>query len=188
MSLERRDQLVEQIVETQPKLLAFVRDRGPGHVMLPGWEVLSYSFQKGFETLWDHARADSSGLLSQPVLSLWRQSVELALKAAILYIAGGINGKPGHNLAALFAQLLAAREELGFVDDDELTASVRAMIALVRSLDPFADRFRYPEAKDGTPFDGIDVNLDELFQAHWIIVTYCAGCEIEVEEMRGFHL
>ena len=57
-----------------------------------------------------------------------------------------------------------------------------SMVALVQSSDPFADRFRYPSAKGGKPFDGIDADLDELFQAHWIIVTWCEGAVIETKE------
>jgi len=185
MSLERRDQLVEETVETQPALRSFVRNLPPGHVLMPGWETLSYGFQKAFETLWDHARADQSGLLLEPLLLLWRHSVELALKGAIISIHGTIDGRPGHNLEALFGQLIAARGELGFVDDDDLTAKVAAMIALTQRFDPTAERFRYPDRQDGQRFDGIAADLDEVFQAHWIIVTYCEGCELEVEEMRG---
>jgi len=187
MSLEHREQLVEHIVETQPELRAFVRNLPHGHDLISGsWDLLSYSFQRGFETLWDHARADHSGLLLQPVLLLWRQSVELALKAAITAIAGGINGNPRHDLDALFVQLLEARVALGHSDDDDLTHSVRAMISLVQSLDPFADRFRYPSTKGGKPFEGIAVDFDKLFQAHWIIVTYCEGAAIEVEEATRY--
>ncbi len=114
MSLERRDQLVEHIVETQPELRAFGRNLPPDHDMISGsWDLLAYSFQKGFVTMWDHARSDHSGLLLQPLLMLWRQSVELALKAAITEIAGGIGSKPGHNLTELFSKLIAARTKLG---------------------------------------------------------------------------
>lgn len=187
MSLERRDQLVEHIVEAQPVLRAFVRNLPRSHDLMAGsWDLLSYSFQKGFETLWDHACADHSGLLLQPLLLLWRQSVELALKAAIIDIAGEITGSPGHKLDELFTQLVRARSDLGFSDDDELGDSVRAMITLVQSLDPSADRFRYPTTRSGTAFEGIAADLDELFQAHWIIVTYCEGAAMEVEENRRF--
>jgi hypothetical protein len=55
----------------------------------------------------------------------------------------------------------------------------------VQSFDPFADRFRYPSTKDGKPFEGIAADLDELFQAHWIIVTWCEGAAIEVRESRS---
>ncbi|KPM19499.1 hypothetical protein VM77_06130, partial [Citromicrobium sp. JL31] len=149
------------------------------------WDFQSYAFQQGFETLWDHARADRSGLLIQPMLSLWRQSIELSLKAAIIYIAGEIPGNPGHKLDALFSELIAAISSFGLSVDDHLTASVSDMIALAQSIDPIADRFRYPTNKKGEVFERLSTDLDELFQAHWIIVTYCEGAAIEVEALRG---
>lgn len=186
MSLERREQLVEHIVQAQPELRAFIRSMPHDHNLVSwSWDLLSYSFQKGFEALWDFARIDHSGLLLHPLLLLWRQSVELALKASITEIAGNIEHGLGHDLERLFAELLAARSALGFYDDDDLARTVRAMVSLVQSVDPFADRFRYPTTSRGTPFDGIAADLDELFQAHWIIVTYCEGAAIEVEETRN---
>ena len=187
MSLKRRDELAEQIVQTQPALRAFVRDVPQLQNLVSwSWDLLSYSFQRGFETLWDQAYADHSGLLLHPLLLLWRHSVELALKAAITDIAGQIVGNPGHNLEALFSQLLDAREALGYChDDDDLAQDVRAMVSLVQSVDPFADRFRYPITKGGKPFEGVVADLEELFQAHWIVVTYCEGAALEVEESRN---
>ena len=184
MSLERRDQLVEQIVETQPRLTAFVRPL-LNDMIAGSWDLLSYSFQRGFEVMWDHAYAETAGVLLRPLLSLWRQSVELALKASITEIEGSLDRRLGHNLQKLFAQLLEARAALGHDDDDDLASQVAAMIILVQSFDPFADRFRYPSTKDGKPFGGIDVDLDQLPQAHWIIVTWCEGAAIEVGEVRG---
>ena len=185
MSLKRRDELAEQIVQSQPALGAFVRDVPQlQNIISWSWDGLSYSFQRGFETLWDHAYADHSGLLLHPLLMLWRQSIELALKAAITEISGAIDANPGHNLEALFKQLLKSRAVLGFSDDDDLAHNVRAMVALVQSVDPFADRFRYPTTRTGVPFEGVDADLEELFQAHWIIVTYCEGAALEVEECR----
>jgi hypothetical protein len=183
MSIERRDQLVEHIVETQPELRAFVR-RLPNDLVAGSWDLLAYSFQRGFEVMWDHARSDSSGLLLRPLLLLWRQSVELAIKCAITEIAGGLDPKLGHNIEGLFAQLLKDRAAAGYSDNDDHTRSVAAMVALVQSFDPFADRFRYPTTKGGKPFEGITADLDELFQAHWIIVTWCEGAVIEIKEAR----
>ena len=181
MSVERRDQLIEEIVGVQPRLAAFVRPL-PDDLIAGSWDLLSYSFQRAFELLWDHARAESSGVLVRPLLSLWRQSVELALKAAISELDGGITGKHGHDLRALFRELLAQRASLGHKDDDDFASDVAAMISLVQAFDPFADRFRYPARKDGKPFEGIDVDLDQLFQAYWIIVTWCEGAVMEVRE------
>jgi HEPN domain-containing protein len=125
-----------------------------------------------------------SGLLLRPLLFLWRQSVELSIKAAIIETAGEIRRNPGHDLTKLFAQLIEVRAELGCCDDDDYTCKVTDMIALVQSFDPFADRFRYPTARGGKPFEGIDTDFDELFQAHWNIVTWCEGATIEIVESR----
>lgn len=181
MSNHRRDALIEEVVQTQPVLRAFVRDLSTD-LVAGSWDLVSYSFQRGFEGLWDLARDDNSGLLERPLLSLWRQSVELAVKSAILEIAGNIRGNPGHNLKALFQQLLDIRAEEGCRDDDDLVQNVQAIIAEVQSFDPFADRFRYPADRSGAPYVGVSVDLDELFQAHWIITTWCEGA---VMELRG---
>jgi hypothetical protein len=181
MSHQRRDALVEEIVQAQPMLRAFVRDLSTD-LTAGSWDLVSYSFQRGFEELWDLARVDHSGLLERPLLSLWRQSVELAIKAAILELAGAIRGNPRHDLEALFKQLLDIRAEEGCCDDDDLARNVQAMIAQVQSFDPYADRFRYPVSRGGKPYVGVAVDLDELFQAHWIITTWCEGA---VMELRG---
>jgi hypothetical protein len=180
MSLEQREALVEHIVQTQPSLGTFLRDL-PTDLTAGSWNLVSYSFQRGFEALWDSARADHSGLLLRPLLMLWRQSVELAIKSAILEIAGGIEGRPGHNLQLLFEQLLQVRATHGCYYDDDLTRDVQRLVALVQSFDRYADRFRYPAENGGKPYEGITADLDELFQAHWTIVTWCEGAVMELK-------
>ena len=179
MSYQLRDALVDRIVEIQPSLNGFVRDHS-ADAFDGSWDLVSYSFERGFEALWDLAKADTSGLLEMPLLALWRQSVELAIKSAIFALVHRLDGKQGHNIQALFKQLLAIRADEGWHDDDELAQSVKGMIALVQSVDPFADRFRYPTDKSGKAYLGVTVDLDELFQAHWIITTWCEGAVIEM--------
>ena len=181
MSDQHRDALVEQIVQAQPSLGALVRDLS-SDLAAGSWDLVSFSFQRGFEALWDAARKDHSGLLERPLLALWRQSVELAIKSAIVELARGIAGSPGHDLRKLFEQLLDIRTREGCCDDDELTREVVAMIAHVQSFDPSADRFRYPADRSGACYVGLSVDLDALFQAHWIITTWCEGA---VLELRG---
>ncbi len=62
---------------TSPSGRVFVRETS-GDMLAGSWDLVSYSFQRGFEAMWDLARVDHSGLLHLPLLSLWRQSVELA--------------------------------------------------------------------------------------------------------------
>jgi HEPN domain-containing protein len=183
MSAERRDQLIDQVVETQPELRAFVQQY-PSDMTAGSWNLVSYSFQRGFEAMWDLAQTDSSGLLLRPLLLLWRQSVELAIKAAITEIAGRFEPSLGHKLDKLFAQLRKERVALGYSDDDEYTSRVVGMVALVQDFDPYADRFRYPTMRDGRPFEGIEADLDELLQAHFLIVTWCEGAVAEISETR----
>lgn len=102
------------------------------------------------------------------------------IQSAIFALVDRIDGKPGHNIHLLFNQFLAIRADEGWHDDDELAQNVQAMIALVQSVDPFADRFRYPTDKGGKPYLGVAVDLDELFQAHWIITTWCEGAVMEM--------
>jgi len=96
-------------------------------------------------------------------------------------LKGRIDGRPGHDLDALFAQLLATCADAGVIYDDELTVRVTAMIARIQAFDPLADRFRYPEERGGRPYVGIAVDLDELFQAHWMITTWCEGAIMEIK-------
>lgn len=184
MSLERREQLAEHIMQTQPVVREFVR-RQPHDLTAGSWDLVSYSFERGFEVMWDAARLDHSGLLLRPLLMLWRQSVELSIKAALTDIAGEIAGNSGHDLSKLFALLLTARAGLGYSDDDEYAGQIQTMIAHVQAFDPFADRFRYPTSKSGRAFEGVAADFDELFQAHWMITTWCEGAALEVEESRG---
>lgn len=62
------------------------------------------------------------------------------------------------------------------------TRSSSPLIAHVQSFDPSADRFRYPADRSGARYVGLSVDLDALFQAHWIITTWCEGA---VLELRG---
>ncbi|MEH6758778.1 MAG: hypothetical protein V7676_14900 [Parasphingorhabdus sp.] len=181
MSFQRREALIEKIVNVQPPFRELVRDFS-SDLTAGSWDLVSYSFQQGFEALWDLARADHTGLLERPLLALWRQSVELAIKSAVLELAGCIDGKPGHDLQALFKLLLEIRVSEGCCDNDDLTQTVQMMISQIQSFDPFADRFRYPTDKNGRLYAGVSVDLDELFQAHWIIITWCEGA---VMELRG---
>ncbi|OEO31372.1 hypothetical protein VW23_016500 [Devosia insulae DS-56] len=177
MTLQDREALIEQIIETQPAMRAFLREQ-PSDLMAGSWDMVSYSFERGFEAMWDLARKDHSGMLDRPLVTLWRQSVELSLKVALLEATGEAKGS--HDLSLLFEDLRKARSGLGFNDDDDLAESVNAMLDHVQTFDPFADRFRYPVPKWGQPFPGFVTDLDGLFQAHWIITTWCEGSVMQV--------
>lgn len=180
MSLERREALIDKISEKQPSIRNFLKDAHQGMNLLSGWEFSAFSFETGFEAMWDLARADNRGLMEMPLLSLWRQSIELNLKSAIIEIGGDLNENSGHDLIKLFKKLVELSSEQGLCNDDGHTQSVQKMIEFTQSFDRFSDRFRYPSNKHGEPYKPISIDLDKLFQAHFIIVSYCVGTCVEL--------
>jgi HEPN domain-containing protein len=177
MSQQKRAALRDQIVEGQPSIRDFI-ESSKGNPQV--WDFTAYSFELGFEAMWDLARADHRGLLNLPLLSLWRQSIELSLKSAIVGIGGTLDKKSGHELPELFKQLVQLSSEQGLCNNDDITRSVQEMVEFTQKFDPHADRFRYPSKRDGTPYEDVNVDLDKLFQAHDIIVGYCFGTCVEL--------
>ena len=173
----------------QPRLQGIVKPRDS--IIAGNWDLAAYAYQQGFEALWDHAILRASGveatnsaaLVLHPLLMLWRQSVELSIKAAI---EGTTGRQPpeGHDLAKLFDSLLAARQERGDLerDDDDLTAQVTRLIAEFQALDVRADRWRYPTDRKGRPHGGDSVDLDRLYQAHEQITGWCDFASVEAEQ------
>ena len=185
MSLEYRNQLIDQAVSAQPRISNFLEnDSSEILQMLGDWDLKAVEFSKAFEILWDHAKLESAGLLLQPLLMIWRQSVELSIKAALFEIAGYLDPILGHNIEVLFDRLSLALVELGYVQDDAYTQGVRAMISDVQALDRSADRFRYPASKNGKVFERVEADLDKLFQAHFLITIYCSAASDDVNENR----
>ncbi|KZK98965.1 hypothetical protein PsAD5_01588 [Pseudovibrio sp. Ad5] len=187
MSEQKRTALSDQIMEEYPSLEGFLHDL---HTDLTSgsWDLVSYSFQTGFEKMWDVVKADQTDILVRPLLSLWRQSIELTVKSSILLLEGEFKGKAGHNLLVLFEQLKESANDKGLNVDNEITRKVSALFKNAQSVDPWADRFRYPTDKKGNKHVGIKVDLDELFQAHWMMVTWCEGVVVELREEFGIGL
>lgn len=181
MSDELRNALIEHILDTQPSLRGFLKD-APLDIMAGSWDLVALSFQRGFEKMWDLVCMDHTGLLLRPLLSLWRQSVELTIKSAIFEVAGKIEGNPSHKLHELFIQLKVAIAKAGLRHDDQLALDVETMIEEIQSFDPTAARFRYPAEGKGHSFTGIEIDRNKVFQAHWIIVTWCEGITAEIRE------
>jgi hypothetical protein len=193
MSIQKREALVKNILDRQSSLGVLVKDMPPNSSVMAGsWDLVSFSFQQGFEAMWDLAQADhpdhSSPFLEMPLLSLWRQSIELTLKSCILEIDGIWDKQDGHKIQKLFEQFKALSTSGGLNNDDDLTRNVQEMIAFTHSFDPHADRFRYPTNKQGDAYNGINIDLEKLFQAHWTIVTYCEGTVVELREQFGIGL
>ncbi|SDR28517.1 hypothetical protein [Pseudovibrio sp. Tun.PSC04-5.I4] len=161
MSAQKRKALSDQIMEEYLYLEGFLRD---SHTDLTSgsWDLVSYSFQIGFEKMWDVVKADQSDFLIRPLLSLWRQSIELTGKSSILEIKGEFKRNPGHNLLVLFEELKETATDKGLNMDDEITRKVSVLFKDAQSVDPWSDRFRYPTDSKGNKHVGIVVDLDEL--------------------------
>lgn len=104
MSKEMRDALSEQALEQYPYLKTGLSNSDTD-IVAGNWDLVSYSYQTGFMKFWDLAKAEPSGLLDRPLLSIFRQSIELAMKSSLIQIDGRINGRPAHRLKELFEQL-----------------------------------------------------------------------------------
>lgn len=180
MSLQHREALINHIVEKQPTIRGFLSDM-PFSIMEGCWDLNSHCFQLGFEAMWDLARANHNGLLDGPLLSIWRQSIELTFKSCIRSIEEDpLKGvKRGHDLNKLFQKLLKLSRDAGLCHND-LDLDVEAMIKEVQSFDPYADRFRYPADRKGTSYKSVLIDLDKVFQAHFVIVTWCEGTVAEL--------
>lgn len=191
MSIERRTELIEALEGGPRRLQRIVSERAS--IIAGNWDLAAYAYQLGFEALWDHAvertngadAGQSAALVVLPLLMLWRQSVELSIKAAI---EGTTGRQPpgGHNLAELFNHLLKARRERGDLesDDDDYTAEVEGLIAEFQALDARADRWRYPTSKGGRAHVGVSVDLNRLYQAHEMVTGWCDGSSMEAESLR----
>jgi hypothetical protein len=92
--------------------------------------------------------------------------------ASIIEISGKIKDKPGHNLIKLFEQLRVLVIESRRSANDQYTETLHQMIKYAQSIDPFSDRFRYPKSKEGKVFDNMEVDLDEIYKAHALIVCW----------------
>ncbi len=181
MSQERRFALIEALIDENPHLEKIVSNESSS-LIAGNWDLVAYSYQQSFEALWDLACTQQSGLITMPLMMLWRQSVELTIKAAIQETIRGT--PPGsHDLTSLFDKLVEARRSIAWLepDDDDQMQMVRRTIIEFQNLDKQADRFRYPSKRDGSPYGGISVDLDRLHQAHWLITNWCDVASVEAE-------
>ncbi|MFT8481036.1 hypothetical protein ACTVH1_16310 [Gluconobacter cerinus] len=185
MSSEQRRLLGEQYMRQQPELRSLLKSRD--HDLFSGsWAMLAYSFERGFEELWDAAyRSLPDTILLTPLLMLWRQSIELHIKSAISYTSGDPRNIAGHDLKSLFDRLIYLRRKEEYEEEEKLVIYLRGIIKEVQRFDKSADRFRYPRNRNGDPYADTDVDLEQLYQTHWIITGWCQGAEIEVEQRRG---
>jgi hypothetical protein len=56
MSIQKREALVKNILDRQSSLGGFVKEMPPNSSVMAGsWDLVSLSFQQGFEAMWDLA-------------------------------------------------------------------------------------------------------------------------------------
>ncbi|WP_028233814.1 hypothetical protein, partial [Pseudochrobactrum sp. AO18b] len=124
-----REYLSKQMNEARPVFNVFVKET-PSDITSGSWDLVSYSYQLGFEAMWDAARLNPSGLLTRPLLMLWRQSIELALKSAIIAVAGTNCPalKHGHKLPKLFSGYVEALNAKAIIVEDELGSVAKNIV------------------------------------------------------------
>jgi hypothetical protein len=114
-----------------------------------------------------------------PLFLLARHSIELHLKDTIREYAK-TDDMPAdlgtHNLMWLWNQLGTYMERYGIPADDEWGVYCDKLLNHIHEVDPDGERFRYPTARDGAPFEITRVELEGLVRAHWHITMYCDGC------------
>ncbi len=172
----QREFLSKTMNEVRPVFNDFVKET-PSDISSGSWDLVSYSYQLGFEAMWDAARSEHSGLLTRPLLMLWRQSIELGLKSAIIAVAGTNCPalKHGHKLPKLYTGYIEALRAKAIIVEDALSMQVQRCIDTVYNIDTDADRFRYPSNSKNFSYVGISVDLVQLFQSHQLIITWCEG-------------
>lgn len=174
---------LEQEMENRPSMKGFLaRCNNNTNITKGSWEFMSYEFEEAFEELWDIARLGRR--MDNPLLFLWRHSVELSIKSALRYINRGLPKKLNHDIVTLFDELVKCTEAVGVSCDDKLTHEVANLIREFASFDPHADRYRYPRSKDGKPREGIAIDLEKLYKSHSLILCWCQGAAVEVETGR----
>lgn len=120
------------------------------------WERIE-GFKRASEIVAEHTEGESepiSDWLVYPVLFLYRHTIELRLKYAIVdgyaYLNDDSHGPPhGHDLEHLWAQFQEVVEHCG-VGRGADWSQCEGMIRLLQGVDtPSAEAFRYPYARDG---------------------------------------
>ncbi len=133
----------------------------------PGWRAYALGYRRAFERLVDSIPMQQGhDTLVYPIVWLARHAMEVALKALIVAfkeeLGMGEGFKLNHNLLGLREKAERLVRKLG-AEEDEALSRVREGIAKIAGLDPDGTRFRYPEARDGTPSTTeAAINLDVL--------------------------
>lgn len=128
------------------------------HVYHPSWTVYVRGYRVAADRLVEHALAERSDrdFLIYPILFLYRQFLELALKEVIKYalmLSDETPAQPGnhHRLERLWNQVEELMPKVSDGSLEEHVAVIRNAVQQFESLDPTSQLFRYPEKNDGRP-------------------------------------
>jgi|HubBroStandDraft_6_1064221.scaffolds.fasta_scaffold733641_2 hypothetical protein len=170
-----------EIERVPAKVRKFLHREPPPGKYEKTWEYFSYGYSNGFEEFAKRALEIWPGRehLALPLFFLARHSIELALKDTILEYAKTDPPPPdlgGHGLMQLWNQLLAYMDRYGLAANDEWGVYCGKLLNHIHEVDPDGERFRYPAARDGAPFELTRVELEGLVKAHWHVTMYCDGC------------
>ena len=197
MSKMRRDQLIAEVAESimeetgAPLPTKFVYSSGEQLPYTDEWCHFAYCYDSAFEELWDkcyeETRLYRKSNLLYPLLFIFRQSIELWLKAA--FSACEEAAPPAtHNLRHLWHALVKQLEEEGLPTNDPFTVSVGALLDTLDVYDDRGDRFRYPTSRDANFYPSSSVDLDALFQAHYTMTTYCEAVCSMAQDRKSYLL
>ena len=158
--------------------------------MHDGWPAYVIGYKKAADILVDYIKENrrSQDTLVYPILFLYRQYLELAIKNIINKgrqlqdIRGAMpTGHKIHDLWKICENLLT---DVAPGDSVEEIKEINRLISEFCAVDPKATAFRYPEDKDGTPsLSGIKhINIRNVYDVIEKISVILEGAEMMISE------
>lgn len=165
----------------------------------PSWTVYVEGYRLAADHLLDLALSEGSkrDFVIYPILFLYRQYLELALKELVVYgqelsDEKVVRRRDHHRLQDLWAEFDRLMTKVSDRSVDEHVAVIRNTVRQFASLDPTSYLFRYPENKDGTPvrypLERVDLETlqAEMRNASSAIEIVSGGLSALVDQRREF--
>ena len=151
------DKMFEFLANAQVPAASFLKSQD--------WYFYINGYKDAADLLVTHAGEGDPRKLMYPIMFLYRQHLELALKDLIRDCRRLLGWQEAilktHRIDELWRLCVGLLDELspGTTDNDE-TKHTTHLIAEFCTVDPTSEAFRYPEGKDGSPaqFD-VEINL-----------------------------
>lgn len=158
--------------------------------MHDGWPAYIIGYKKAADALVDYIKENrhSQDTLVYPILFLYRQYLELAIKNIInkarqLQDISGVmpTGHKIHDLWKICEKLLT---DIAPGDSVEAIKEINRLISEFCAVDPKATAFRYPEDKDGNPsLPGVKrINIRNVYDVIEKISVILEGAEMMIGE------